>query len=136
MSADQLSDEVLQQFRVWEIYIPENYKVHFGEWNQFQEMVEQLIWEWKQVSDDRDTKQEEKQALQDKYDRLVEKVRDVQKDLELIEELDDSSDEEDATERVVSLRVLQSVNEDINKAIKAIDVAIEDEPVKVKRKKR
>jgi hypothetical protein len=85
MSAHQLSEEISQKFRWFEKYIPESYRLQFGEWNQFQTLIEQLQWEWNQVCEDRYREIEERKTAEDKYNALVNQVREIQSYVENIE---------------------------------------------------
>ncbi len=129
---DEIADWFLQLER--EVPVPQEWIQKFGKLEQFRSFIDDLVYSHEQRMDEKSEIAEERESWREKYENLVEAVQEVVSDIEMIEELDSESDEDGATEKMVSIRLLQSVNDDIGKVIKSLDKAIDEgKPVPVKK---
>jgi len=101
-------DTIQEYFRQFEIYIPENYKYKFGDWDRFKEAVEDLQSE----ADDVKGAVDKVETLEEEIEDLKREVRDSIYDLKQI----DLSDVEGANAQVAE-EMIDRVIKDLERAI-------------------
>ncbi len=135
----ELENEVRDKFIEIERLItgPSEIFLQFGQWQNFKDWVDDLVYSYSERVEEK----EELEKIQEKYDKLQEAIAEVSSDIENIPELDSWTDDDKATEKMISTRVIDEVNEGITEAIKKLDELADTDwkpgykkPVKKKKK--
>lgn len=84
----QVVDNIEQWFRQFEIYIPMNYRLQFGDWNKFKDDIEELVNEWNDADERAAAAEKEIEDADRDYNRVmrqVEKLKDYMSDIKWID---------------------------------------------------
>lgn len=135
LTTAELKEEVSQWFHQieQEVDLPKDYTQHFGKWDEFKTIIEEVLWEYDQVCEELDKQSEDAKKLI----ALQEAIAEVSNDLYTVGEIDISEPDEEGYVKVSAVYA-ESIDNEIADAAKLLEEMLEDnwEPYKKKAKNK